>query len=352
MVFGFAKKLTDEDHIDIEENNENNEETEDFMNPYMLYSKELILEDCGITDITIFNNLNIGLLNLSNNNITSIENFENKNIYNLNLSNNKIGDINLSKLLSENTSELYLKNNNIKNISIDKNNKYEMIDTIDLSDNDITDISSLNNFDTISILSLANNINLNKFDIKDTEIYFINLSNTGVDDSLIEQINYEKIGTINLSSNKNITNYDKMIEDANNKIVKLNEELKNKFISENEIDMSYYENEHYSSDNYVDTSFIVTDHTFKSIPNAKLFTIYSNYELTLDKDTTGTINLVSPKNIELFRFFQNNNYRYDLTLKNLEFDKSETKLKVLGENAEIIMKDCFDSDLSYTIKIK
>ena len=238
----------------------------------------------------------------------------------------------MSELLNDNIISLYLKNNNITKLIFNDDFSLETIDTLDLSNNNITDISALDKIKIIELLSLENNENLSNYNIT-SNVYFLNLANTGIDDSFAEKVDYEKIGVVNLSLNKNILDYDKLVYTAYDKIAKLNEELKNKYIEENEIEIDFYENEEYLSANYVNVHFIISDHTLKTLPNPGIFMVGGNYELTLEKDSNGVINLVSKDNINVFRLINTKDYNYNIKLYNLELDKSKTKLKVLGPNA-------------------
>ena len=110
------------------------------------------------------------------------------------------------------------------------------------------------------------------------------------------------------------------------KAITLNEELKNKYIEENEIDITYFENLQYLNKEYISMDLIINDYTLNTIPYGKYLNVYTNYDLTLNKDENKYINLINSENYGLFKYLIKN--QSELSLNNIELDKSYTKLKI------------------------
>lgn len=168
---------------------------------------DLTVEDCKINDISIFNNLkNVSILNLSNNNITNLSAFYNNSIHSLDLSeNHNLNNIQYLKNL-ENLYALYFRDCNIDDLS-EISKLGANLAVLDLSKNNITDVSKLNNL-KLELLSLAENENiegklnidtLRCLDVKNLESYngnfrFNNCKNlltidlSGFSDSIIREI--------------------------------------------------------------------------------------------------------------------------------------------------------------------
>ena len=187
-------------------------------NPYS-YGMNLMMDDCGIDDISIFNNINvISDLSLKNNNITDLSNYDNDKIRFINLSGNKIkkgfsksnnikfitledcGINDLSVILKlENLTSLYMQKNNIKNI--DDITELKKLQILDLSFNDIEDIDPLNDLKELTSLSLEGNHNLKGL-IVNSKINQLNLASTNITPSKILDIrNIQNVYMLNLSNN-------------------------------------------------------------------------------------------------------------------------------------------------------
>lgn len=172
---------------------QNHENEEDENDAYIT----LIVENENITDISIFNNLkNVCSLGLANNSITDLSGFYNNSVIELDLSNNtKINNIQYLKNL-ENLSVLYLSDCHIEELTeVEKlaNN----IKCLDLSKNNITDISSLNKFELYA-LSLAENNELSGKLSSDT-LDVLNLENTKINPQEFDISNCTELEEINLS---------------------------------------------------------------------------------------------------------------------------------------------------------
>ena len=162
-------------------------------------SAQITARSNNISDITIFNNLNISVLDISNNNITDLSNFKNDNIRQIDLSNNKItkgikslANVNViyldncgisslkdfSKL--SNVTTLKLSNNNITDITGLEN--LEKLYSLNLDNNNITDITPFSNFKNLSSLSLVGNKNLHGK--LESNIYGLNLSDCDINNDL------------------------------------------------------------------------------------------------------------------------------------------------------------------------
>lgn len=323
MLNSIIKKYTDDDKNEEDDSSEDEVQDDDF-ELYPTY-KSLNLSNCNISDLSMFDDFDLSFLDLSNNNITSIDELKLEDLIDLNLSNNKLENADLTNLFNSNIENLYLNNTGLTSLKIDKNIKKDFIATLDLSNNDITDISLLNNIKNIDILSLENNKNFSNYNLTN-EILFLNLSNTAVDDNIMDKIELKENGLANLSSNRNIKNIPELLKKTYDKAITLNEELKNKYIEENEIDITYFENLQYLNKEYISMDLIINDYTLNTIPYGKYLNVYTNYDLTLNKDENEYINLINSENYGLFKYLIKN--QSVLGLNNIELDKSYTKLKI------------------------
>ena len=295
----------------------------------------LFLNDCNISDFKMFNDLNVEILSLAYNNITSVDNFSNSKIKELDLSNNDLSNTDVSSLFKNNLTELYLSNTGIKNIEFDGSSN---IERLDLSNNDITDASFLSKLNSLYLLSLENNENLNKI----TDSFgasFINLVNTGVDDTLIDKLDIDNIKFINLSNTKNINDMSTFLDKLYNKVYNKNEELKNKAIEGQEQMFDHYGEKYLKPEivkqlveEYVRIELLVNDSTIITKPYTKYLRVYGNYEFTIPTSSDGIIDLGNYENFDIFKIIVDNEIH---SLHNVELDSSKTKVKVLGSNPYI-----------------
>lgn len=327
VLNSFNKKYDEEEHIKIDEN----DESISSLNPGYLY-----LNGCNISDISIFNYINIAELKLADNNITSVENFKNNYVNTLDLSNNKLENSNLSSIFTENMSYLYLSYNGISELNFEINNS-KNLQTLDLSNNDITDISKLKDAD-ILVLSLEKNINLKSYP-KDLQISFLNLSDTAIGESLIENLNLKNLYFLNISSNRTITDYslylDKLIERAKN----VNEELA-KNDPESGIENSMEEKR------YVNLNVLLPNETLNNIKYSPYVRVNSNYELNKDS-MSNIINLVSAEYYPLLMFI--NSY-HRVTYNNIDISRDYTKLTINDELNSYIEYTNSESETTYKIR--
>lgn len=183
-----------------------NEIDEEYNDAYIT----LIVENAGITDISLFNNLkNVSSLGLAQNNITDLSAFYNNSVYELDLSNNKkIYNIQYLRNL-ENLYALYLDNCNIQElseISKLKNN----IGILDLSNNAITSIDELNKLD-LEALSLSGNNNI-EGDLKIQTLNILNLANTAYDNEKFNFDDCSNLFELNFSGCNNINTINKILD--------------------------------------------------------------------------------------------------------------------------------------------
>ena len=162
-------------------------------------TRTLVVEDAGIKDISIFNNLpNITSLYLANNEITDLSGFYNNNIYELDLSGN--GNLNNIQYLRnlENLFALYLEECNIEDLS--EISKLENIGILDLAKNNITNVNKLSDLHLMA-LSLEENAGIEgKISIGELEV--LNIANTYYDSQKLKFGDCEYLSEINLSSAK------------------------------------------------------------------------------------------------------------------------------------------------------
>lgn len=334
-IFNSIKKY-DEDHIDIDEDSLDDENDSEPGGYIYTVDKELFLNDCNISDITLFNDLNVSTLSLMKNNITNIDNFKNINVSFLYLSDNQIGNIDFDKLITDNLEELFLSNVGLKEIKLSKSVKKQFISILDLSNNDITDISNLNGIASINILSLENNINFKDYNLTN-EVNFINLSNTAVDDTIIDKMNYENLYLINLSNNKNIKDVDKLVIDMENKC----KELENKLNAERVEDEEEYDYE-YS----IHVSLVLDDSTLNISPFNDHVKVDANYLVTLDKENDGSVNLLKGNNFGIFKMLTS---IWSIEVNNMTLSKDFTKMNI-NENSYMSFYSLNDSSKKYIIR--
>lgn len=144
---------------------------------------ELTLTDAAINSVET-----IDLSNSEINNISGIDKF--KNVRNINLSNNNITDFSPIYSLNQ-LQELYLQNCGVTNLSdifpqeyLDKFEDGKIMDIIDLSENQISNIGVLSNFAQIRDLRMAN---------------------TGLTNQKLEELNTVKVNKLDISSNTALT---------------------------------------------------------------------------------------------------------------------------------------------------
>ncbi|MBQ3476094.1 hypothetical protein IJH26_01110 [Candidatus Saccharibacteria bacterium] len=110
------------------------------------------IDDVGLTDISILNNIEATIVSASGNNFGDLSRFNNDKIIQLNLSDNK----NLSNLSSLNT----LKNLNLSNCgitSLSDIGKLNDIETLILSNNEISSLNGIEKLEKLSSLAVDNN---------------------------------------------------------------------------------------------------------------------------------------------------------------------------------------------------
>ena len=204
IQIGNLKKLT---YLDLSQNNITDfskiEEIKEINEDEEYYpSLALVLEDCSIKDISLFNSLtNVYYLDLSNNDISDLSAFYNNSVYELDLSGNK----NLKNIQYLNNLEnlycLYLEDCNIEDVS--SISKIHQIEILDLAKNQITNIEQLNSLNNLYALSLEGNNGLEgNLDI-DT-LNCLNLSNTKYNKGIFDFYKCSNLGELNLSKCEDI----------------------------------------------------------------------------------------------------------------------------------------------------
>ena len=184
---------------------------------------QLTLEECNISDVSVFSNFKGYGLNLSDNPITDVSPLKDIQIESLDLSNTNISDVSsLNKVLwldiSDNdnitgldqlssATTLRLNNCNISNITelanlINLQNLY-------LENNNLTNVDSLTNLTNLEYLYLDNN-NITNVDslVNLSKLRHLNVSNNDIT-RVPDFLNFENLMSINFSNNK-ITNIDNL----------------------------------------------------------------------------------------------------------------------------------------------
>ena len=136
------------------------EEHENLSNLYMLNASNnenlegldklnmasITLKNCGLTDLSIFENSNkIQHLNLNNNNITDLSPLNNLSVNTIMLDNNEINDISIISDIRDDIYSISLKNNNISSIEPLKSLNRERSLFLELSGNKINDYGLVDN---------------------------------------------------------------------------------------------------------------------------------------------------------------------------------------------------------------
>lgn len=218
------------------------------------YGIDLVMNDCNISDISMFNELSISSLELSNNKITDVSNFNNKkirfldlsknniknydalsDIYYLNLKDNNISDTSILYNL-DNVYSLDLSDNKISDLSFIK--ELDSIDTLDLSNNKISDLSTLNDI-KLNVLSLDNNKDL-KGSIN-AEISYLSLRDCDITDN-VDFSSLKSNYYLNLDDNKDIKDIRSFISEEEKLVSLKGIELTNEDILEisNEKNNTYF----------------------------------------------------------------------------------------------------------------
>ncbi len=199
----------------------------------------IYLSECNISDLSQFKDFKVTDLDLSKNNISSLKGFSSDTLISLNLSNNNLSDVSFGSMKSLDT--LILSHNLLTSVSGLTNLN---LDTLDLSNNDIRDVSPLNKMDSLSVLSLTSNKNL-KGSLSGN-IGYLSLDNCDLKDNL--DFSSLNLYFLNLDSNYEYKDLFKFLK--NNKSDFLNLKL-NGFVFENDDILkfnSYLKDHYYVSD--------------------------------------------------------------------------------------------------------
>lgn len=175
----------------------------------------LILDDTNISDITLLNEFFItGDLSLKNNNIKTIKDYKFGTIGSIDLSGNKFEDDSYKELFVQGISNIFLSNCGLSDISVLENleNKKEVF-VLDLSSNEIKDISPLSGYD-IFTLSIADNKGITgKLPVKG-EFKSLNISGCDVKNDTFDIEDLKAFEIINFSYNPEFSEFDKILFDG------------------------------------------------------------------------------------------------------------------------------------------
>ena len=181
------------------------EEYEEYTDEYYDIYFRLVANNCGIEDISMFNECKISELIVKNNSIKDVSNFANEYLWEIDLSGNK--DITgISKL--NKIGYIILNNCNITNL--DEIEKLDKVNDLSLENNNITSLGDLSNLKQIYSLSLAGNKNLTgTLKIKNLET--LNLENCDIDDKF-DLSGISNLYCLNLKGNPRIVDLAKLIK--------------------------------------------------------------------------------------------------------------------------------------------
>jgi len=334
----------------FKQNDDDSEDDEDEYDYYDYYNIRLVAQFNNISDISIFNGVNVEELDLSNNNISDLSNFDNENVTIIKLSYNKV-EKGIETL--KNVSEIYLDHcglnnlngfakldevnylvldgnnindfselkslDNLVSLSLNDNNitdlsgisKLENIENLSLGDNDIVDITPLNNMPLLSSLSLYGNKNISgQFS---ENINYLNLENCNLDNN-VDLSKLNQLSYINLS-NSQFHGIDKIIENT---------------------DGEWF---------YIDVKgLVITEEEFLNIEqlalNEKNFYISgANFELNLELDSDNNINLQDKYYIRKLFMQQLNN---SLAIENGAIDNKVEFIHVINpDEGKVSFKSSF-----------
>lgn len=217
------------------------EEQEDIKNyfydaPYM----SLTLDDCNIDDVLVLKDIYISDLSLKNNNIKSIKGLNMKYLSSIDLSGNKLEDDSYIEIFKNDVAQIYLSDCGITNLNElnEVNSDDSFIDILDLSNNDIKDVTPLSKYE-IGTLSFAKNKNLSgKLPESVSEL---NLSDCYLKDDTFNISELSNSSILNLSNNQEFTKYSELIKF--NKINVLYVYNNNINLSDIEDNLIYYNSE-------------------------------------------------------------------------------------------------------------
>lgn len=196
-----------------------------------LYDNSINLDNNDISDVTPFKDVMTGSLSLKNNKITDISGLSSKYIQTLYLDGNKgikgleslkyIDALSLADTDLKDLTPIY----NLKNITV-----------LDLSNNDLKDITDINKLDNLITLNLSGNKNL-KGEIDLSKLFNLDISNTNYND--FNDIKCESLSTLNISKIDSFKNIDKY----------LNNNVKYKVLTADDVDLTYLDLDNIGSEN-------------------------------------------------------------------------------------------------------
>ena len=177
---------------------ENSEEYN--MDVYIGDDVSVIANNCGIDDITLFNDIKIDSLTLENNNIKDVSKFKNDRVMYINLSGNN--DLTGLQGLKD-VSSIILSKTNLT--SLDEVLNLTNVVDLDLSYNSLQDFSSLEQLKDLHHLSLEGMSNI-KIDSIPSNLSTLNVKNCNLDNN-VNFSNFKDLQVINISNNPNFTNF-------------------------------------------------------------------------------------------------------------------------------------------------
>lgn len=150
----------------------------------------------NISDISLFNNIDVYNLNLAGNKISDLSKFNNENIMEVNLSYNE--DLKgLENLKS--VRGLNLSNTKLTDISVLRD--FQQLRWVNLANNDVKDITPLNKISKLGFVSLENNVNQTG-NLKSDSIYSLNLADCELED--LSRYDLSNISSLNIAKNKKL----------------------------------------------------------------------------------------------------------------------------------------------------
>ena len=308
----------------------------------------LLAKNTGISDISIFNGIEISDLDVSENNIKDLSNFKYEKIYSINLSGNK----GIKGLESLNKIQ-YVTLNNCDLEDIDEISKLGEVFNLSLANNNITDISKLSELKSLYTLSLADNKNLTGR-LKNNNLTVLNLENCDIDNSF-DFSGMNNLCYLNLKGNPRFNNLTNTIKKFNYNYFILS---KDEINYDEFLDLIDYDNINISFEYGLAISFkgelkdnkIIIDQDLKNIlvdNNAKKIELENG---KLDKENwVITVDDTSKDSITLKTDIYNYNRLKGINKFVIKYTPVEKKEENLNETSENTISNVIDNSTENTV---
>ena len=244
-------------------------------------SIDLYMDGCNISDISIINKIPSEEISLSlkNNNITDLSQINeetNNKILSIDLSGNK-GLIGLEHI--NHAREVILQDCDFTNL--DEIEKLESVETLDLKNNKIKDVSKISNLKKLLNLSLEGNKDIEGV-INSKSMFCLNLNNCNLNNDF-NLSNLDNLYLINLKGNPDFTQISELVNNCKKSIIS---------ITIDKLDYSDYEKIQNNKDKYISVSAFEMDIGVKDVNSQIDLSDYKVIKnILMKKLSSGTIKL-------------------------------------------------------------